>query len=319
MKIFLSILFLILILIPSQAAHVLNKYGMVLLQTSDGYSVKNYDVMKVKVPNIDLAPDLYVPWTYIPEKIKPEEMMAFTSHTVVYKRYKDYELDLKIDLPVNVKNAPILYYIHGGGYANGDNNQFAMQAKYFASHGIAVVRPAYSLDNKVMKADYDKTITDLRDAMEYMRIHAKEFGVDPARFAFSGISAGAHLASYMGLTTPNTACVIPMAGFGDMTIEVNRFKNRSYMAKYYPNNIEAISPVHLVQSTSPAFLIVQGTGDHVVMHEHSVMLYRKFCELGLECELLLYPFLVHNIPASMNCYYEDYMTKMLALLTKKFF
>lgn len=301
----------------THAAHIVNRYGMILIKDENGkYMLRDYDLLLAKVPFLDQAPGLLVPWNYEPEKILPEALKKCRTISVVYKKYDNYQLDLKIDLPLNASHAPVFYFIHGGGYANGDNSQFEKQAKYFASQGIAVVRPAYSLDNKTHKANFDKTISDLKDAIIFVKEHASEYGLDASRFGFGGISAGAHLASYMALTTPGARFAVPMAGFADMTAEQQRLGRRPYFSAYFPGKERLISPLHLAKPDSPAFMIIQGSGDHVLMMEHSLLLYWKLQELGVESHLLLYPFLVHNIPAVNNIYYEDYMLRMHAFLNE---
>jgi acetyl esterase len=95
---------------------------------------------------------------------------------------------------------PAAVFIHGGGWAGGDANLFALHARYYASRGLVGISVGYRL----AKTDGTGTtpfdcVADVKAAIRYIRAHATELGVDPHRLAVLGDSAGGHLAAAAAL------------------------------------------------------------------------------------------------------------------------
>jgi len=93
---------------------------------------------------------------------------------------------------------PALLFIHGGGFVDGSRNRtdevFANVGYYFARHGILGVNVVYLL---APEARYPEGSIDVRAGREWVRAHAAELSVDPARLFLMGHSTGAaHAASY---------------------------------------------------------------------------------------------------------------------------
>src|SRR3546814_12166479 len=75
----------------------------------------------------------------------------------------------------------------------GDIRRFQTQATHLALRGVVTVLADYRV-----KCRHGSTIMDsvaaAKSAMRWVRDHAAELGIDPARIAASGSSAGGHLA-----------------------------------------------------------------------------------------------------------------------------
>jgi acetyl esterase/lipase len=104
---------------------------------------------------------------------------------------------LSIYLPDPEKAVPTgVVVCPGGGYV-----QLAMDyegtdvAKWLNSLGIAAFVLKYRLAPRYR---YPAEILDGKRAMRFVRYHAKEYGIDPARIGIWGFSAGGHLASSVG-------------------------------------------------------------------------------------------------------------------------
>lgn len=83
----------------------------------------------------------------------------------------------------------------GGGYTHlVMDKEGSVEAKWLAAHGVT----AFVLDYRLSPAyRYPAPMMDASRAIRYVRSHAAELGVDPARVGVWGFSAGGHLASYM--------------------------------------------------------------------------------------------------------------------------
>ena len=88
-----------------------------------------------------------------------------------------------------------MVYIHGGGWSGGERTQLRRQAAYLAARGIAGMAIDYRLSGQ---ANYPAALEDCLDAVRWLRANAGKYGVDPARVAAAGSSAGGHLAALLG-------------------------------------------------------------------------------------------------------------------------
>ncbi|MFK3780349.1 carboxylesterase/lipase family protein [Agrobacterium sp. NPDC089420] len=103
-------------------------------------------------------------------------------------------------LTVNIRTAdpngqaPVLFWIHGGGYAVGSANEAVLQSGAFAASGIVEVTVNYRLGalgflHVAGKPD-NRGLLDLVAALEWVRDNIAAFGGDPRRVTLAGRSAG---------------------------------------------------------------------------------------------------------------------------------
>ncbi len=92
------------------------------------------------------------------------------------------------------KPTPLLFFIHGGGWLNGDKSGFNNTARYLAA-GISVVAINYRF---IPQAEADQVVPpvkgplhDAARALQFVRSKAAEWNIDKARIGASGSSAGA--------------------------------------------------------------------------------------------------------------------------------
>jgi acetyl esterase len=91
---------------------------------------------------------------------------------------------------------PLVVFFHGGGFRQGDKSGVpAWLVLKCLSAGISVASAGYRLSQD---APYPAPMLDGARAIQYLRLHAKEFGIDPNRIAASGSSAGAGIALWVG-------------------------------------------------------------------------------------------------------------------------
>jgi acetyl esterase/lipase len=95
-------------------------------------------------------------------------------------------------------SAPALVAVHGGGWQQGARSAFQYFGSDLAAHGYAVFAISYRFAKKGHKA-FPEAVRDVMAAVQFVRGSAAEFGIDPARIALFGASAGAHLAALAAL------------------------------------------------------------------------------------------------------------------------
>jgi acetyl esterase/lipase len=94
--------------------------------------------------------------------------------------------------------APVFVFFHGGGFRMGSKNREARTLlSYLSARGWVCVNANYRLAPAVHYPDYH---VDAKKVIAWVRAHAGEYGADLRTVVASGTSAGAHLASMLGLT-----------------------------------------------------------------------------------------------------------------------
>ncbi len=276
-----KIIFLALALAPALFANaqekaVTNRYAMKLKSEADGsYSLINRGRYEAIV-DLDKIPDLLVPYTYTRDKITSAAYRGCEVREFVYKTYPDYELTLAVDMAKSEVPAPFMVYIHGGGWARGNNGAARDLSQYLAMQdGVAGVRISYSLAGQP-GVDVFVTVEDVRDAVKFIRENAEELNIDPARFGFYGGSAGAHLAAVAAMTIPGTKVMVGGAGIYDLgkaaiTVRAKDPVRIAYFADRDMRKLKAVNPIELIPSKEsvPAVLLLHGTGDITVECEQS--------------------------------------------------
>jgi len=99
---------------------------------------------------------------------------------------------LDVYWPKDAKNAPVVFWIHGGGWQAGDKKEVQLKPQAFTDKGFVFVAPNYRLLPNVEMGDI---IRDVTKAVKWTHDHAAEYGGDPNRVFVMGHSAGAQLAA----------------------------------------------------------------------------------------------------------------------------
>lgn len=116
----------------------------------------------------------------------------------------------KLDFYKGAKaDAPLVVFIHGGGWKRGDkgNATGAEKVAHFTGRGFAFASINYRL---VPGATVEQQAQDVADGLAYLVQHARALGFDPGRVVVMGHSAGAHLAALVA-TDPR---YLQKAGWG---------------------------------------------------------------------------------------------------------
>ncbi|MEW5873003.1 MAG: alpha/beta hydrolase fold domain-containing protein [Chloroflexota bacterium] len=96
--------------------------------------------------------------------------------------------------------SPLVIYVHGGGWVEGDKS--GCPAEPFTSQGYAVACVNYRLADMGRgcppELSFPAQIQDVKAAVRWLRQHAAEYNLDAGRFAALGDSSGGHLAALLG-------------------------------------------------------------------------------------------------------------------------
>jgi acetyl esterase/lipase len=136
-----------------------------------------------------------------PSEPAPAKADDASHKLLVCKTTPQGELKIEIFFPPDWKasdhRAAIVFFF-GGGWTHGDRKQFVPQCEYLAGRGMVAATADYRIKSKHGTTP-DKCVEDAKSAVRWMRQHAGELGLDPARLAAGGGSAGGHLAAATAL------------------------------------------------------------------------------------------------------------------------
>ncbi|HLP08345.1 MAG TPA: alpha/beta hydrolase fold domain-containing protein [Opitutaceae bacterium] len=135
------------------------------------------------------------PAAALPSDDLPAGVLA--TEDIVYATAADRPLALDLYRPATVAPLPAVLLIHGGGWEAGDRTMERPFAKRLAAAGFVAVPVSYRLGEA---GRFPAALHDLKAAVRWLRAHAAEHGIDPARIGAVGGSAGGHLAALLGAT-----------------------------------------------------------------------------------------------------------------------
>lgn len=248
---------------------------------------------------------------------------------VPYKKSGTREVRMDIYLPEEGRSdaAPVLYYVHGGGWAAGSKDKGGLPLmrpvfEIVAEQGFVCVSIDYRLskNNGVLMRD---CVTDAMDGLRFLKKNADRYGIDPDKIVVWGDSAGGQIAQMLTLADPKKfpgvpsladSDVRPLAGiswygptdFTDLELfktddsdkKADRFGKRiTGDSGGYSANREAyeeMSPYYWLRKDSPPLLLLQGDGDITIPFAHAPHLKNKADEIGADVTMVVVKNAGHN-------------------------
>jgi acetyl esterase/lipase len=137
------------------------------------------------------------PFIRIAASEAPASVRAVTGITYVRRDGRALALDLYLPAHPKAQPVPGIVFVHGGGWRAGVRANFAPMAIRMAERGYAAATISYRLSPEAL---YPAAVQDARAAVRWMRAHAAEYGIDPARIAIGGGSAGGQIAALAGVS-----------------------------------------------------------------------------------------------------------------------
>lgn len=185
------------------------------------------------------------------------------------------KLDLYLPNGPARPDCPAVVFIHGGGFTGGDKAEYrsASVSADLARAGYVVVSCNYILGAKTKEGVWPQNIADCRDAVRWVRAHAKELGVNPTKIAVAGGSAGGYLALMVGLSDdktgpggdPKATVSAQVAAVIDMYGVVNFSKHgKGDVPGIDAAQQAAYLPEQQADRKDPPVLILHGTADTTV-------------------------------------------------------
>ncbi len=249
---------------------------------------------------------------------------------IVYKEIGNYDLQMDVYMPPVKKYAasPVIYYVHGGGWAAGSRDKFGSRLflpvfRELASDGFVCVSISYRLAKKGRNVFMRDCVTDAMDGLRFLNKNAARFGIDPNRIVVFGDSAGGQLVQMLNLASPDgfpgdenlvpfgvrpVGCIswYGPTDFTDSKLFETDFSDRNpdrFGARIVGEGLsyadrskayEEMSPYYWITPESPPMLLVQGNRDATIPLAHAIHLQKKADAIGADVESIIVKNSGHN-------------------------
>ena len=150
--------------------------------------------------------------------------LAPTKADVPYAGTTEFRQTLNVYAPATkpAKPAPVIFWIHGGGWRGGEKTNVQLKPKFFTDLGYVFVSTNHRY---VTTTPMNGIFGDVAQALRWTHDHAAEFGGDPDRVVIMGHSSGAQLAAYLAIDErPLKAVGLSLAMFkGCVPVDADTF------------------------------------------------------------------------------------------------
>ena len=237
---------------------------------------------------------------------------------LVYGTWQDQPLHLLIYKPRSAPpggSAPILLYIHGGGFSGGDRFESGSNLHWFADRGWLVLSIDYTLSS-VDRHTWDITASQVGCAMAWTAANAARLSGDPARISLLGSSAGGNLAinaaylanagrleSSCGGNVPRVSAVSALYPPVDLAAAwVSQVPAISDMARrfntYYvggspgqfPDRYQYVASATHINAAAPPTLVIFGANDHLVPPDATDRFAQQARNAGIDIDSIRFPY-----------------------------
>ena len=249
---------------------------------------------------------------------------------VIYGHRDGMALTYDVFKPKSGANGALVVNMVSAGWRSSWGPPEERQARYqwLIDKGFTVVALHHASAPRFPLTD---AVADVRLGMRHIKLHAAEYGADPARIGVWGASAGGHLSLVAGVMADdgNPAATNPLersgnrvkavvAYFPPTDLDVLLGDRAKSGAIDFDNSLRAgVSPVHFVDAKDPPTLLITGDADKGVPPAQSEAMTAAFDKAGVESKLVQlagadHDFYVKGDPVKTDAYANQAMSMMVA-------
>jgi acetyl esterase/lipase len=245
----------------------------------------------------------------------------------VATRVAGYEIPILIHFPTDRRTdkSPVYFFVHGGGWNGGDENQVPKASLPPDSHflvdelGIIYVGLAYRC--KGNNATFEDAIEDLEASVQWFFDNAYKFNADMNRIAFGGASAGSSLSAILAQKYKSCKVYIGAEGmynFVDHSVELSPFPSSEARRIYgldSKQKSKKASAYYDLSKNPPNTLLIHGDSDMLCHYSQSVKFANKLKSKGGSAKVLLHKNINHT---TLNPNIPDVFKKSVAAIAIMF-
>ncbi|MDY8025500.1 alpha/beta hydrolase [Paenibacillus polymyxa] len=211
--------------------------------------------------------------------------------------------------------APIIMYVHGGGFSGGSFEDLAADDHYFAQQGYLVFDVEYPLWTP-SEPTWKTAPAALSCALAWVGENSSRWNGDPTKITLAGGSAGGNLATlvaYAAAAGKAPACadsvpvpaavaveypaVDPIKLVTTATNELEGFIGGPLFD--HPDRVAAISPETYFSSKTPPTMLLQPAADIVVPPKSVSDFAKRAQAAGIDVTMIDYPYGNHTFDSSI--------------------
>jgi acetyl esterase/lipase len=225
------------------------------------------------------------------------QIMAQKNNTIqhkeiIYKTIGQDDLVLHVfSSEISTSLAPVVVFLHPGGWVMGSPNSFFEDCKYYAKEGQVTVSVEYKFANFLSRSPMD-CVKDVVDALIYLEENAASLGIDMAKLSIVGYSAGAHLALMSQLLPDIKAPVAQQLILYSTPVDLREDKLAPQLV-HGEQTLESISPVTYNKKIPSKISMFHGEADFMVSYDFAKSFVAASKEMGNDINLYAYPDVNH--------------------------
>lgn len=237
--------------------------------------------------------------------------------------FRPLTLDLYLPAAHASGGAPVIIYVHGGGWTSGHTRHSGAFENWpgvlasLAGRGYVVASLNYRLSGE---APFPAAEQDVKSAVRWLRTNAGRFGIDKRRIGIWGGSAGGQLAALAGTSCgvqvlePPAAdakapiesdcvqAVVAWYGVFDFAPLASNVTAPTPVARYLgcekgactPDQIALASPIRHIDRSDPPFLLIHGALDKTVLLSQSERFHAALQAGAVKSQLIVLPDVDHS-------------------------
>ena len=222
---------------------------------------------------------------------------------VVYGHKHGMALTMDVYQPGQGNGVGVLFIVSGGWFSKwAPPEKSTGWFKHLLDKGVTVFAVRHGSSPKYV---IPGIVEDVRRSVRFVRLHAKDFHVDPKRLGVCGFSAGGHLSLLLGTASDNgdpnskdevlrvsdrVAAVVayfPPTDLRQIVKPQNPFTKFFPALGFDPNDVNDVSPLLHATEDDPPALMIHGDKDFLVPLWQSEKMYEALKAKGVESELLV--------------------------------
>lgn len=210
-------------------------------------------------------------------------------------------LDVYRQRGTDLRDAPVLVQVHGGGWTVGSKEE---QGVPLMMHMAARGWVCFAINYRLSPRDpFPAHIVDVKRALAWVKEHASEYGGDPGYVAITGGSAGGHLTALAALTPNDPAyqpgfedadttvqAAVPFYGVYDLAGAIGTRRSAELRDRFLARRVlfadpakglepfEQASPLARVGGGAPPMFVIHGARDSLVEVEQARQFVRALRE-----------------------------------------
>lgn len=231
------------------------------------------------------------------------ELLDYSGYKeLIYKEINGRSLRLVYCIPDNDDriDRDAVVWVHGGGLTGGNALDYVPHSRFMAERGIVGISVEYRLLSEGVTVE--SCISDVADAVIFIRSNADIFGIDPQKVVAVGESAGGYLVTALITVMKNydenrrsiPNAVVNCNGVVDLTGDFIYFVSKTpgdrpiTVTEQLMEKARKFSPIFHIGGEMPPLLNLQGEQDRTVLPQITQEFHERYTQMGGKSEIVLW-------------------------------